>query len=92
MLDLPDMKARQKANNHAAHKANTYKQSEYVLFFESSLQQALEINKITGKPVFCTENFEMVFNHQSFAYNVKSGKHFPFLRKVALKLRDKLRK
>jgi uncharacterized HAD superfamily protein len=92
MLDLPDMKARQKANNHAAHKANTYKQSEYVLFFESSLQQALEINKITGKPVFCTENFEMIFNHQSFAYNVKSGKHFPFLRKVALKLRDKLRK
>ena len=92
MLDLPDMKARQKANNHAAHKANTYNQSEYVLFFESSLQQALELNKITGKPVFCTENFEMVFNHQSFAYNVKSGKHFPFLRKVALKLRDKLRK
>lgn len=91
MLDLPDMKARQKANNHARHKADTYKDSEYNLFFESSLSQALEINRITGKPVFCTENFEMIFDAQSFVYNVKSGKHFPWLRKIALKLRDKLR-
>jgi uncharacterized HAD superfamily protein/adenine/guanine phosphoribosyltransferase-like PRPP-binding protein len=89
MLDLPDMKARQKANNHAGHKANTYKLGEYKLFLESSLTQALEINRITGKPVFCTENFEMIFNSQSFAYNVKSGKYFPWLRKVLLKIRDK---
>lgn len=92
MLDLPDMKARQKANNHGAHKANTYKNSAYSLFFESSLSQALEINRITGKPVFCTENFEMIFNSQSVVYNVKSGKYFPVLRKLALKLREKLRK
>ncbi len=90
MLDLPDMKARQRANNHAQHKAETYKSSEYNLFFESSLYQALEINKITGKPVFCTENFEMIFKSQSITYNVKSGKYFPWLRKMALKLRDKL--
>jgi uncharacterized HAD superfamily protein/adenine/guanine phosphoribosyltransferase-like PRPP-binding protein len=89
MLDLPDMKARQKANNHGAHKANTYKNSAYSLFFESSLSQALEINRITGKPVFCTENFEMIFNSQSLAYNVKSGKYFPWLRKLLLKIRDK---
>jgi uncharacterized HAD superfamily protein/hypoxanthine phosphoribosyltransferase len=89
MLDLPDMRARQKANSHGQHKANTYKLSEYNLFFESSLQQALEINKITGKPVFCTENFEMIFDAQSFAYNVKSGKYFPGLRRIALKIRNK---
>lgn len=89
MLDLPDMKARQKANNHAGHKANTYKLGEYKLFLESSLNQALEINRITGKPVFCTENFEMIFNSQNFAYNVKSGKYFPWLRKLLLKIRDK---
>ena len=89
MLDLPDMRARQKANSHGQHKANTYKLSEYNLFFESSLHQALEINKITGKPVFCTENFEMIFDSQSFAYNVKSGKYFPRLRRIALKIRDK---
>lgn len=92
MLDLPDKKARQKANNHAAHKAKTYKSSnDYVLFVESSINQAIEINKITKKPVFCTENFEMIFDSQSISYNIKSGKYFPFLRRLALKLRNKLR-
>lgn len=93
MLDLPDKKARQKANNHAAHKAKTYKSSnDYVLFVESSINQAIEINKITKKPVFCTENFEMIFDSQSISYNIKSGKYFPFLRRLGLKLRNKLRK
>lgn len=92
MLDLPDMKARQKANNHAAHKANTYKQNQYVLFVESSLQQAIEINKLTKKPVLCTENFEMIFESQSISYNLKSGNYFPFIRRFALKIRNKLKK
>ena len=92
MLDLPDMKARQRANNHAAFKANSYKENNYVLFIESSLKQAIEINKITKKPVLCTENFEMIFDSQSLSYNLKSGKYFPFLRKLALKIRNNLRK
>ena len=91
MLDLPNKEARQKANNHAKHKANTYKDISYNLFFESSLNQAIEINEITGKPVFCTENFQMIFDAESFSYNMKSGKYFPWLRKIALKLREKLR-
>jgi len=91
MLDLPNKEARQKANSHAKHKANTYKDISYNLFFESSLSQAIDINEITGKPVFCTENFQMIFDTQSFSYNMKSGKYFPWLRKIALKLRDKLR-
>ena len=89
MLDLPDMYARQKANNHAIHKANTYKMSEYKLFIESSLSQAIEINRITGKPVFCTENFEMIFESQNFAYNIKSGKYLPWVRKILLIMRGK---
>jgi uncharacterized HAD superfamily protein len=92
MLDLPDMKSRQRANNHAAHKANTYKDIVYNLMVESSLSQAIEINRATGKPVFCTENFKMVFDSQSISYNMKSGKYFPWLRKIALKIRDKVRK
>ncbi len=88
MLDLPDMKARQKANNHAGHKAKEYQVSHYNLFVESDLGQAIEINKRTKKPVFCTENFEMIYNSESFVYNLKSGKNFPFLRRYALKLRD----
>lgn len=91
MIDLPNKEARQKANNHASHKAQAYMAKPYVLFIESSWSQAMEINRITKKPVLCTENFEMIFESQSLAYNFKSGKYFPFLRKFALKIRDKLR-
>ncbi|MCO6161427.1 phosphoribosyltransferase family protein [Flavobacterium sp. NRK F7] len=90
MLDLPDMKARQKANNHAQHKAKEFESKPYTLFIESNLSQAVEINKITKKPVFCTENFEMVYNSESLVYNIKSGKYFPFLRRLALKMRSLL--
>jgi len=92
MLDLPDKEARQKANSHAVHKAKTYMSKPYSLFLESSLSQAIEINRITKKPVLCTENFEMIFDAESVIYNIKSGKYFPFLRKYALKIRNKLRK
>lgn len=91
MLDLPDMEARQKANNHAAHKAKTYTSKPYVLFVESSLEQAMEINRISKKPVLCTENFEMIFESESFFYNLKSGKYLPFLRENALRVRNKIR-
>lgn len=91
MLDLPNMEARQRANNHGDHKAKAYLAKPYVLFIESEYNQAVEINRITKKPVLCTANFEMIFESESFMYNLKSGKHLPFLRKIALKLRDKLR-
>lgn len=91
MLDLPDMEARQKANNHAGHKAKTYASKPYVLFVESSLEQAAEINRISKKPVLCTENFEMIFESESLFYNLKSGKYLPFLRKNALRVRNKIR-
>ncbi len=92
MLDLPDMKARQRANNHGGHKAKAYMSKPYVLFVESEMSQALEINRLSKKPVLCTENFEMIFEAESFIYNLKSGKHLPFLRKSALKLRSIARK
>jgi len=91
MLDLPNKEARQKANSHGAHKANTYKESQYILFIESSLSQSVEINKITKKPVLCTENFEMIFDSESIFYNMKSGKYFPGLRNFAIKIRNKIR-
>ena len=87
MLDLPDMKARQKANCHGSHKAKEYTNNKYNLFVESDLRQAIEINKITKKPVFCTENFKMIYNSESLTYNIKSGKYLPFLRAAALKAR-----
>lgn len=92
MLDLPDMAARQKANNHGTHKATAYASKPYMLFVESEYGQAVEINRITKKPVLCTENFEMIFNSESVFYNLKSGKYLPFLRRYALKARDRFRK
>lgn len=91
MLDLPDMAARQKANNHGGHKAKAYMAKPYVLFVESELNQAIQINKIAKKPVLCTANFEMIFDAESILYNLKSGKHLPFLRKYALKVRNKIK-
>ncbi len=92
MLDLPDMAARQRANNHGEHKAKAYMSKPYVLFVESEPAQAAEINRLSKKPVLCTENFEMIFKSESLIYNLKSGKHLPFLRKYALKVRDRIRK
>ena len=91
MLDLPDKEARMRANSHAVHKAKTYVSKPYVLFVESSLSQAIEINRISKKPVLCTENFEMIFDAESVMYNIKSGKYFPLLRKYAIKIRNRIR-
>lgn len=91
MLDLPDKKARQKANCHGTHKAKEYKSSKYNLFVESDLKQAIEINKLTKKPVYCTQNFEMIYDAESISYNIKSGKYLPFLRRYALHLRSHLK-
>ena len=92
MLDLPDQKARQQANCHGSHKANEFKKSHYKLFVESDLGQAREINRLTKKPVFCTANFEMVYRSESLVYNMKSGKYFPELRRIALQMRNLFRK
>lgn len=91
MLDLPDKESRMRANCHASHKAKEYQKPNYSLFIESSMSQALDINKTTKKPVLCTENFEMIFDSQSILYNIKSGQCLPFIRKALLKVRNLLR-
>jgi uncharacterized HAD superfamily protein len=60
LLDLPDKDARVKWNKYAEYKAEIYIRSKCNLFIESSITQARIINMITKKPVFCTENFEMI--------------------------------
>jgi uncharacterized HAD superfamily protein/hypoxanthine phosphoribosyltransferase len=62
MLDLPDKETRIKLAIHAKFKAENYKKLGLHLFFESSLKQAIEINKLTKKPVYCIENNEMINN------------------------------
>lgn len=57
MLDMPDKQSRQKWNRHAEYKAKIYAESEAFLFIESSREQARNINRLSGKPVFCIEDF-----------------------------------
>lgn len=87
MLDAPDMQARQRMNCHGSFKASEYKKSRYSLFVESEPHQAAQINQLTGKPVLCSANFEMIFDSQSLLYSIKRGQKFPLIHRVALKLR-----
>lgn len=91
MLNLPTKEARQKANNHAEFKSSIYKSSKYNLFIESNIKQARKINMLCKKPVFCTENFKMIYESQSLIFNIKRGKYLPFLRRLALKLKGRFK-
>lgn len=93
MLDLPDMTARQRANCHASFKAAEYgSSSDNMLFVESSMAQAIEINRLTKKPVLCTETFQMIYESKSLYYNLKSGETLPWLRRFLIKMRNRLKK
>ncbi|VFB14934.1 Uncharacterized conserved protein [Bacteroides heparinolyticus] len=93
MLDLPDMAARRRANCHASFKAKEFASSmNYMLFVESNLSQAIEINHLTKKPVLCTENFRMIYDSKSLLYNLKSGQSLPRVRNFLLDIRNYIRR
>lgn len=75
----------------AALKASIYKSMHYFLFIESSLFQAQKINKYTGKPVLCTENFQMIIDSESILHNIRSGKYFPGVREFLLNIRRRIK-
>jgi uncharacterized HAD superfamily protein/hypoxanthine phosphoribosyltransferase len=60
LLDLPTKQERIKWGKYGEYKADIYLKSNCSLFIESSLIQAKKIAKITYKPVFCIENFDMI--------------------------------
>jgi orotate phosphoribosyltransferase len=60
MLDLPDKQARLQAACHASFKTGVYKRTDSELFIESNAQQAYEIAKGAGKPVFCVESRRLI--------------------------------
>lgn len=55
MLDLPNAEERRRLGNHGVFKAKEYKKIKYDLFYESDYSQAIEINRITKKPVYCVD-------------------------------------
>jgi len=83
MLDLPDKKTRQKLGIYAKYKAKIYKSKGADLFIESSKEQAIEIAKISGKPVFCFEGGKMI-NPKTAALYEKYSK----TKKIFQKVRD----
>lgn len=89
MLDLPTAEERRRLNIHHKFKAEVYaKQPLTRLFVESEVKQAIEIMKLSGKPVYCIETNEMYVPGQ--AYNLKANA----LRKsysLKAKLRGKLK-
>ncbi|MDX9749249.1 MAG: phosphoribosyltransferase family protein [Paludibacter sp.] len=75
----------------AALKASVYKSLNYFLFIESSYYQARKINQITGKPVLCTEIFEMITESESLMHNIRSGKYLPGTREFLLNIRRRVK-
>lgn len=60
MLDMATKEERQKWGKHGIYKGEIYRDGDYQLFVESSLHEALDIFKVSHKPVFCTETMEMI--------------------------------
>lgn len=55
MLNLASAEERQRHGSHGSFKAKEYKKIKYDLFYESDYTQAVEINQITKKPVYCVD-------------------------------------
>lgn len=60
MMPYKNREERMKANNHAEHKAEYYKNTDTLLFVESSYVQAVKIAEIAKKPVFCIETQQII--------------------------------
>lgn len=90
MLDLPTAEERRRLNIHHKFKAEVYaKQPLTRLFVESEVKQAIEIMKLSGKPVYCIETNEMYVPGQ--AYNLKANalrKSYSLKAKVRGKLKS----
>jgi hypothetical protein len=60
MLDFPDKASRAAANCWGSFKAQVYNRTRAFCFIESSHRDAVEISRITGCSVFCTETRNML--------------------------------
>ena len=74
LLDLPTKEARIAGNAHAVFKAEVYKNRLETLFVESEWKQALEIARLSGKDVFCTEKMSYINGKE-----IQRGKGAPVL-------------
>lgn len=90
---------RRKAADHGIKKGEIYRESNAELFVESELKQALDICRVSGKYVFCTENNRLIspfdeetisLSHKVFLTMFKSYlKRYSFLVKLNSVLKGK---
>jgi orotate phosphoribosyltransferase len=60
MMNFASKEERVRAGSHAKFKGNVYRKTSALLFIESSLSQAGEIARVSGKDVLCMENHEII--------------------------------
>lgn len=61
MMDHASAAERDAARNHGSYKAAVYRSSKrYQLFVESEIEQARQVARWSGKPVFCVDTMEML--------------------------------
>lgn len=86
MLNFKNKEERIAWGKHGVYKGEYYKKSDNILFIESSLGEAKDILRVSGKPVFCTENFEMLNNETvSYKTHSKIKKIKAFIKKLILR-------
>ncbi|MHC4108708.1 MAG: phosphoribosyltransferase family protein [Planctomycetota bacterium] len=61
MMDLPSKAARLASGSHGRFKADAYRRNEALLFVESSERQAVEIARLSGRPVLSLESRRMIY-------------------------------
>ena len=85
-------KERAISNKHAEYKAEVYKNSGCILFFESDYEQALRICEISGKPVFCVGNKKLITSNNVRANFMNYQKEFRVTTKrIVKKMLKKIR-
>jgi len=59
LIDLPSEADRRRLRAHSPHKAKVYRETDAVLFYESELEQAKDIARLSGRPVLCTADMTL---------------------------------
>ena len=75
MLDLPSKEIRQRLGNHAEFKAEVYSDLDAVLFVESDHGQAMEIARLTDRPVYSVEHNQVIRQDRLTVFRRESQHH-----------------
>lgn len=84
MLDVPTAAERRRLNAHGAFKADVYRGlPDATLFVESEERQAIEIARLSGKPVLSIETQSLIYPDRHLEYRER-------LKRQAVRLRERM--